>query len=74
MAERRVAFLRRYLQELQQELTEGGYGYDMPEEVTYRLLWDEKKAEEQKQEQPVEELQRGKVVAIHRIFEEQHSA
>ena len=74
LAEQRIAFLRLYLQELQQELAEGGYGYDMPEEVTYRLLWDEKKAEEQKQEQPVEELQRGKVVAIHRIFEEQHSA
>jgi uncharacterized protein len=49
MAERRVAFLRLYLQELQQELAEGGYGYDMQEEVTYCLLWDEKRAEEQKQ-------------------------
>jgi uncharacterized protein len=29
MAKRRVAFLRRYLQELQHELAEGGYGYDM---------------------------------------------
>jgi uncharacterized protein len=74
MAERRVAFLRRYLQELQQELAEGGYGYDMPDEVTYRLLWDEKRAEEQKQEQPAEDLQRGRVVEIHRIYEEQHSA
>ena len=60
MAERRIAFLRLYLQELQQELAEGGYGYDMPEEVTNRLLWDEKRAEEQKQEQPAEELQRRK--------------
>jgi uncharacterized protein len=74
MAERRIAFLRLYLQELQQELAEGGYGYDMPEEVTYRLLWDEKRAEEQKQEQPAEDLQRGRVVEIHRIYEEQHSA
>ena len=74
MAERRIAFLRRYLQELQQELAEGGYGYDMPEEVTYHLLWDEKRVEEQKQEQPAEELQRGRVVAIHRIYEEQHLA
>ena len=32
------------------------------------------RAEEQKQEQPAEELQRGKVVAIHRIYEEQHLA
>jgi len=74
LAERRIAFLRLYLQELQQELAEGGYGYDMPEEVTYRLLWDEKRAEEQKQEQPAEDLQRGRVVEIHRIYEEQHSA
>ena len=74
MAERRIAFLRLYLQELQQELTEGGYGYDMPEEVTYRLLWDEKRAEEQKQEQPAEDLQGGRDVAIHRIYDEQQSA
>jgi hypothetical protein len=74
MAERRINFLRLYLQELQQELAEGGYGYDMPEEVTYRLLWDEKRAEEQKQEQPEEELQLARVVEIHRIYEEQHSA
>jgi uncharacterized protein len=74
MAERRMAFLRLYLQELQHELAEGGYGYDMPEEVTYRLLWDEKRTEEQKQEQPAAELQRGRVVAIHRIYEEQQLA
>jgi uncharacterized protein len=74
MAERRIAFLRLYLQELQHELAEGGYGNDMPEEVTYRLLWDEKRAEELKQEQPAEDLQCGRVVAIHRIYEEQHSA
>jgi uncharacterized protein len=74
MAERRIAFLHLYLQELQHELAEGGYGYDMPEEVTYRLLWDEKIIDEQKQEQPVEDLQRGRVVAIHPIYEEQHLA
>jgi uncharacterized protein len=74
VAERRIAFLRLYLQELQHELAEGGYGYDMPEEVTFRLLWDEKRAEEQKQEQPAEELQRGRIVAIHPIYEEQHFA
>ena len=45
MAERRIAFLRLYLQELQQEITEGRYGYDMPAEVTYRLPRDEKSAE-----------------------------
>jgi hypothetical protein len=74
MAERRIAFLRLYLQELQHELAEGGYGYDMPEEVTYRLLWDEKRAEEQKKEKPAEDLQGGRVVAIHRIYNEPHSA
>ena len=42
MAERRIAFLRLYLQELQHELAEGGYGYDMQEEVTSRSLWGEK--------------------------------
>jgi len=73
MAERRIAFLRLYVQELQHELTEGGYGYDMPEEVTSRLLWGEKRGVEQ-QEKPAEEIQRGRVVALHRIYVEQHSA
>jgi len=73
MAERRIAFLRLYVQELQQELTEGGYGYDMPEEVTSRLLWGEKRGVEQ-QEKQAEEIQRGRVVALHRIYDEQHSA
>src|SRR5206468_5982994 len=39
MAERRIAFLRLYLQELLHELAEGGSGYDLSEEVTYGLLW-----------------------------------
>ena len=34
MAERRIAFLRLYLQELQHELAEGAYGYDMTGEVS----------------------------------------
>jgi uncharacterized protein len=74
MAERRIAFLHLYLQELQHELAEGGCGYDMPDEVASSLLWGEKRAEEQKQEQPVEDLQGSRVVAIHRIYDEQHSA
>ena len=74
MAEHRIAFLRLYLQELQHELAEGGYGYDMPEEVTYRLLWDETRGEEQQQEQPEEELRLGRVIAINRIYEEQYLA
>ena len=73
MAEHRIAFLRLFLQELQQELAEGGYGYDMPEEVTYRLLWVEKREEEQ-QEKQAEDLQRGRVVPLHHIYDEQHSA
>ena len=74
LAERRIAFLRLYLQELQQEITEGRYGYDMPAEVTYRLPRDEKSAEEQKKEQSAEDLQGGRDVAIHRIYDEQQSA
>ena len=74
MAGRRIAFLRLYLQELQQELAEGGCGYDMPDEVSYCLLWDEKRAEEQKQEQPVEDPQGSRIVAIHPIYDAQHSA
>jgi uncharacterized protein len=34
MAERRTTFLRLFLQELQHELAEGAYGYDMPGEVS----------------------------------------
>ena len=33
-AERRTTFLRLFLHELQHELAEGGYGYDMPGEVS----------------------------------------
>jgi uncharacterized protein len=73
MAERRIAFLRLYLQELQHELAEGGYGYNMPEEVTYGLLWSEKKGEEQ-QEKPAEEIQCERVVPLHSIYDVQHSA
>ena len=73
MAERRIAFLRLFLQELQQELTEGGYGYDMPAEVTSRLLWVEKREEEQ-QEKQAEDPQCGRVVPLHHSYDEQHSA
>jgi uncharacterized protein len=73
MAERRIAFLRLYLQELQHELAEGGAGYDMSEEVTYHLLWG-KGEEEQEKEQPVEDLQRGRVIDMPCLSEEQHSA
>ena len=74
MAERRIAFLRLYLQELQHELAEGGYGYDMPEEVTYSLLWDEKRVEEKQEKPAEEEIQRGRVVHLNSIYDEQHSA
>jgi hypothetical protein len=55
-------------------LPSGGCGYDMPDEVTSCLLWGEIKAEEQKQKQPAEDLQGGRVVAIHPLYDEQHSA
>jgi uncharacterized protein len=74
MAARRIAFLRLYLQELQHELAEGGSGYDMPEEVTYGLLWRKYRGEEQQKEQQAEDLQRGRVVDMSRLSEEQHSA
>jgi uncharacterized protein len=74
MAERRIAFLHLYLQELQHELTEGGSGYDMSEEVTDCLLSRKLKGEEQEKEQPVEDLQRGRVVEMPRLSEEQYSA
>lgn len=73
MAERRISFMRLYLQELQQELAEGGSGYDMPEDVTHSLLWVEQRAEEVKEKQ-AEDPQSGRVVPIHRIYDEQHSA
>jgi uncharacterized protein len=73
MAERRVAFLRLYLRELQQELAEGGCGYDMPDEVEYGLLWGEKKAEEQLGKHEVR-ITRRMVVPLHLSYNEQHSA
>ncbi len=73
MADHRIAFMRLYLQELQQELAEGGCGYDMPEDVTNHLLWVEHREEEQK-EKEAEDLQSGRVVPLHHIYDEQHSA
>jgi hypothetical protein len=73
MAARRIAFLRLYLQELLHELAIGGSGYDLSEEVTYHLLWG-KRGEEQKKERPGEDLQRGRVVELPCLSEEQHSA
>ncbi len=74
MAERRIAFLHLYLQELQHELAEGGSGYDLSDELTYGLLWQKYRGEEQQKEQPAEDLQRGKVVNLSSLTEEQHSA
>jgi len=73
MAERRVAFLRLYLQELQQELAEGGCGYDMPDEVAYCLLWGEKKAAGQP-DIPEEGTRSVGVVPLHERYDEQYSA
>jgi uncharacterized protein len=74
MAERRIAFLRIYLQELARELAEGGSGYDMPEEITFGLLWRKYRGEEEEKEQPVEDFQHGRVVEMPRLSEDQHSA
>ena len=74
MAERRIAFLRIYLQELQRELAEGGSGYDLSEEVTYGLLWGKYRGKDQEKEQQAEDLQRGRVVDMSRLSEEQHLA
>jgi uncharacterized protein len=74
MAARRIAFLHLYLQELQYELAEGGSGYDMSAEVTYGLLLQKLKGEEQEKEQPGEDLQHGKVFEMPYLSEEQHSA
>src|SRR6266571_9351291 len=71
MAAQRIAFLHLYLQELQHELAEAGSGYDLSEEVTYRLLWGKYRGEEQQKEQPAEDLQ---VVEMSPLSEEQHSA
>jgi hypothetical protein len=62
MAGRRIAFLHRYLQELQHELTIGGSGYDMSEEVTSGLLLRKLKGEEPEKEEPGEDLQHERVV------------
>jgi uncharacterized protein len=74
MAARRIDFLHLYLQELQHELTIGGSGYDMSEEVTYGLLLRKLKGEEQEKEQLEEDLQQGRVVEMPYLSEEQHSA
>ena len=73
MAEHRIAFLRLFLQELQQELAEGGYGDDMPAEVTSRLLWIEKR-EGVQQGRQAEEIKHGRVVPLQQSYEKQHSA
>ena len=74
MAERRIAFLHLYLQELQHELTEGGCGYDMSEEVANSLLWHKHRAKGQEQEPPGEDLQRGRVVDMPLLSQVEHSA
>jgi hypothetical protein len=74
MATRRIAFLHLYLQELQHELTIGGSGYDMSEEVAYGLLLRKLKEEEQEKEQLEEDLQHGRIVDLPCPSEEQYSA
>lgn len=66
MAERRISFLRTYLQELELELAEGGSGYAMSEEITLGLLWQKHRGGE--------DFQHGRVVEMFRHSEQQHSA
>ena len=72
-AEHRTAFLRLFLQELQHELAEGRYGYDMPGEVSLSLLWGEKRGEG-KPDMHAVEIKRGRVVPLLQSYDEQHSA
>ena len=73
IAERRATFLRLYLQELQQELAEGGSGYDMPDDVTYCMLWGEKNAEGTL-DTCEEGIKHVRVVPLQQGYNEQHSA
>jgi hypothetical protein len=72
MAAHRIAFLHLYLQELQHELTIGGSGYDMRTEVVHSLLRRKYGGEEQKEEQQIEDLQRGRVIDMSRLSRKQH--
>ena len=74
MAARRIAFMRLYLQELQHELTIGGSGYTMSEEVTSGLLLRKLKGEEQEKEQLEEDLQHERIFEMPYLSEVQHSA
>lgn len=71
-AAHRIAFLHLYLQELQHELAIGGSGYDMRTEVVHSLLRRKYGGEEQKEEQQIEGLQRGRVINMSRLSRKQH--
>ena len=72
MAAHRIAFLHLYLQELQHELMIEGSGYDMRTEVVHSLLRRKYGGEEQKEEQQIEDLQRGRVIDMSRLSRKQH--
>lgn len=72
LAERRIAFLRIYMQELARELAEGGSGYDMPEENTQSLIWRKYSIGEETN-QSAEDIQPVRVVEMF-PHSEQHSA
>jgi uncharacterized protein len=74
MVERRIAFLRIYLQELARELAEGGSGYDMPEEITNGLIWRKYREGGEETNQLAEVIQPVRVVEMFPQLEEQHSA
>ena len=72
MAAHCIAFLHLFLQELQHELAIGGSGYDMRTEVVHSLLRRKYGGEEQKEEQQIEDLQRGRVIDMSRLSRKQH--
>jgi hypothetical protein len=73
LAERRIAFLRIYLQELARELAIGGSGYEMPEENTRSLIWRKYRIGEETN-QPAEDIPPVRVIEMFPHSEEQHSA
>ena len=73
IAERRIAFLRIYLQELARELAEAGSGYDMPEENTHSLIWRKYSIGEETN-QLAEDIPPVRVVEMFPHSAEQHSA
>ena len=72
IAAHRIAFLHLYMQELLYELAIRGSGYDMRTEVVHSLLRRKYGGEEQKEEQQIEDLQRGREIDMSRLSRKQY--